>query len=54
MTKNERMNIIRLRGRLLSAHNNLKGCAIDYDCTWPKSIVKQLKECLDILNEFKV
>ena len=54
MTKNEKMILIKLKSKLKSAYNNLKYDAADYDCTWPNSIIRELKECVELTTKLKL
>lgn len=54
MTKTEKMNLIRLKSKLYHAYVKLEQDTIDYDCTWPKSIIRELKECVELISKLKV
>ena len=54
MTKNEKKDFVILKSMIRSAYTNLKYGAKDYDCTWPNHIIDSLKECLELMNKFKI
>lgn len=54
MTTNEKIILIKLKSKIRSAYSNLKHDAADYDCTWPDSIIRELKECVELISKFKV
>jgi hypothetical protein len=54
MTKKEKADFMTLKSMVRSAYTNLKYDAADYDCTWPKSIINRLKECLELMDKFKI
>ena len=54
MTKKEKADFMTLKSMIRSAYSNLKYDAADYDCTWPNSIIKSLKECLELMAKFKI
>lgn len=54
MTKNEKKDFVILKSMIKSSYTNLKYDAKDYDCTWPNHIIDSLKECLELMDKFKL
>ena len=54
MTKKEKADFMTLKSMIRSAYSNLKYDAADYDCTWPDSIIRELKECVELISKLKV
>lgn len=53
MTKNERIELVRLKAKLNSIKYELEYGMKDFDCTWPKSILNEVNESINILNKLK-
>lgn len=54
MTKKEKSDFTVIKSKIRSAYSNLKYDAKDYDCTWPNHIIDSLKECLELMDKFKL
>ena len=54
MTKQEKINIIRIKSAVRFAVDDLKRGARDFDCGWVKDTIKSLETCLELIKEFKV
>lgn len=53
MTKNERIECVRLKSRLASIKYELERGMRDFDCTWPKSILDEVNDAITILGKLK-
>lgn len=53
MTKNERIEIIRLKAKLSSIKHELEWGTRDFDCSWTKPILNEVNEAINTLNKLK-
>ena len=54
MTRQEKINILRVKSAIKIAVDDLKRGARDFDCTWVNGTTKSLETCLQLLNKLKV
>lgn len=54
MTKQEKINIIRIKSAVRFAVDDLKRGARDFDCSWLKDTIKSLETCLELMKKLKV
>jgi len=54
MTREEKINIIRVKSAIKIAVDDLKRGIKDFDCSWPNGTIRSLETCLQLLNKFKV
>ena len=53
MTKNERIEVVRLKSKLSSIKCELESGTKDYDCSWTIPILREVNEAIDTLNKLK-
>ena len=53
MTKNERIEVVRLKSKLSSIKSNLEWGTKDYDCCWTIPILKEVDDAIDTLKKLK-
>lgn len=53
MTKNERIEIVRLKSKLSSIKYELEWGTKDYDCSWTIPILKEVEEAINVLSKLK-
>ena len=53
MTKNERIEVVRLKSKLSSIKYELESGTKDYDCSWTIPILREVNEAIDTLNKLK-
>ena len=53
MTKNEKIEVVRLKSKLSSIQYNLEWGTKDYDCCWTIPILREVNEAIDTLNKLK-
>ena len=54
MTREEKINIIRVKSAVRFAIDDLKRGARDFDCSWLKGTIKSLETCMQLLSKLKV
>lgn len=54
MTREEKLNVLRVKSAIKFAIDDLKRGARDFDCTWVNGTTKSLETCLQLLNKLKV
>ena len=54
MTREEKLNTLRVKSAIKFAIDDLKRGAKDFDCTWVSGTIKSLETCLQLLNKLKV